>query len=167
MNTNVEQGILDWLVTELAAADVENGEKQNKITVKAATVATKTVQLLALTSNAPVVESWPAIVVRCLDAHTEVADASTALWLGTVEIAVMTPRHATAYTEANHRAIADAVRALLNGATAAADIGTALASYGIAGCDKWFFAGAPDAHTDGRWITVLRLDPFAWRVSLA
>lgn len=159
MTSNIEQGILAFLITKLTGADYDHGSGDNEITIKACTISTKTVGLYAMMSNGPVAEILPGIIVRCVEPRCDVET----LWSCQLEIAVSTPRNVDAYTEALHRAICAAVRTHMVVANVA-DIATALAGYGITGCNKWFEAGAPDQHTDGRWITVHRYDPFAFTV---
>jgi hypothetical protein len=44
------------------------------------------------------------------------------------------------------------------------EITTALQGFGVAACNGWYMDGADDQHTDGRWVTVQRYDPFGFSV---
>jgi len=122
-------------------------------------------QIIAETGNADVAERLPCLIVRCVDSKIEAADAARQLWLATLEIVVLTPRQAIEWTEADHRALVAAAREQIVPAHLAAIAG-ALGPFGIADCNRWFFAGAPDEHTKGHWVTLLRYDPFAFSVTV-
>lgn len=157
MTSNVEQGIKAFFATKLVAVATDYGAGAEKISVTAATISGKKVQLIALTSNQPVAELWPAIVVKVTDAKVEVAS----LWTCNLEIAVCTPRNVEGFTDAHHRAFCAAVRQHMIFDNAA-DIAAALAGFGIAECNRWYEAGASDQHTDGRWITSHEYNPFGF-----
>ncbi len=165
MNLNVDAGIKAFLATELSAEETTHGTKDGRITILAATVAGKQVQLLGASTNDPVAEPLPKIVVRASEAKIDASDDSTQLWLCKLELMIATPRGRETFSEADHKAITDVVRGKLV-LSKLAEISTALQSHGIAECHRWYFEGAPDAHTDGHWITLLTYDPFGFSVSL-
>lgn len=165
MNSNVESGILAFLTEQLGAVDVAHGAGENKITITRAIVGGKHAQLLAATGDASIAEPLAKICVKSDGAKIDASDATVQLWLTTLEIVVATPRRSPDYDEAAHRAFTAAVRAAIIAANQS-DIADALSGFGISACNSWFFAGAPDQHTAGHWITLLRYDPFGFTVTL-
>lgn len=165
MNSNVESGILAFLADQLDAEEATHGTGAAAITILAATIGGKQVQLFAATSNASIAEPLAKVCVKSSDAKIDAADTVLELWMTTMEIMIATPRNHSNFTEADHRAITAAVCAEMT-LDNLATIATALAGFGISACNRWYYAGAPDQHTDGHWITLLRYDPFGFTVTL-
>lgn len=159
MTSQIEQGLKAFLVTQLGAAEIELGDKENKITVLAFTVDGKSVGLRAFTGDVSVPEIMPACVIKCTDAKKM---PGTSLTRAQVEIVIATPRRVEGITDALHRAIQVAVMAHVSTTNLAA-ISTALQAAGAGICGGWGDIGPADAHTSGHWVTTHRLSPFGVR----
>lgn len=157
--SSIEQALKAFLTTQLGAVEIDHGEKENKITFLAFTVAGKPVGLRCFTGDVAIPEIMPACIVKCVESNKM---SGTSLTRAKVEIAFAMPRSVEGFTDTLHRAIQAAVMAELVTDNLEV-ISTATQAAGAGICGGWADKGSVDQHTKGWWRTIHTLSPFGLR----
>jgi hypothetical protein len=101
----------------------------------------------------PDVEQW--VQVKCAKVpHVAGPDGAGGLYDGEVELAVCTPSGVENITEANHRTLLEALKAVMVEDNLE-DISTAMNEAASANVQGWYLTDVQDEHGNGQWKTKL------------
>lgn len=145
MNSAVEQGLLAFLAEQLEAESTVVDAGPPEVSCTVAEISSVQVSLHANTGIDQLPEALARIVVGA-----EVKHEVGALHMADITLLVSTPSKVTGYTDAKHRAIVAAVKALFVTANEP-DLSTAMQT--AAGCTtaRWFVEGWADSIAGDRW----------------